>query len=108
MEGDGSRVTFLACSWVPREDEEPGKETEKVGPPPPSPRPWGLEEQLPALTAPQSPGWGRLNPSGAGIRESREQRGCAHMFLWVWPKCCVPHRWGLPLAALLNSLTLES
>lgn len=41
MEGDGSRVTFLACSWVPREDEEPGKETEKVGPPPPLPQALG-------------------------------------------------------------------
>lgn len=42
-QGAGSRVTSLACSWVPREAEEPGKETEKSLPSP-SPEAWGLGE----------------------------------------------------------------
>lgn len=29
LEGDGSRATSPACSWVPREAEEPGKEMRK-------------------------------------------------------------------------------
>ena len=32
MEGEGSRVTSPACSWIPREAEEPGKETEPAAP----------------------------------------------------------------------------
>lgn len=48
MERDGSRVTSMACSWIPREAEEPGKETEKVAPLSlPLLRPLGLGEQLP-------------------------------------------------------------
>lgn len=98
MKGDGSRVASLACSSIPREAEEPGKETEKVTPPPPQ-RPLGLGEQLPAQTTPRSPsGWRRLNPSGAGLRESGEQHRCTHTFSRAWPKCCV----GLPLAVLLR------
>lgn len=50
VEGEGSRVTSLACSCIPREAEEPGKETEHR--PPPSLRPLGLGERLPAQTAP--------------------------------------------------------
>lgn len=32
LEGDRSEVTSQACSWVPWEAEEPGKETEKQAP----------------------------------------------------------------------------
>lgn len=39
MEGEGSRVTSLACSWIPREAEEPGKEAEQAAP---LPTPRGL------------------------------------------------------------------
>lgn len=91
MEGDGSRVTSMACSWIPREAEEPGKETKKV-PPLPLPRPLGLGEQLPALTTPQAlglgTGWGQLNPSGAGIQEGREQQMCIHLLTHLAQMLC--------------------
>lgn len=102
--GMGQGSPFWHVAGSPGRPEEPGKETEKVGLPP-SPFPQALGTRRAASC---TDNWGWLNPFGAGIRESREQLRCAHMFLWVWPKCCVPHRWGLPLAALLNTPALES
>lgn len=58
MEGEGSRVTSLACSWIPREAEEPGKEAEQAAP---LPTPRGLgdwESSFLHRPAPQSPGAG--------------------------------------------------
>lgn len=46
-EGAGSGVTSQACSWIPREAEEPGKETEKAAPFPLPQRPLRLGEWLP-------------------------------------------------------------
>ena len=109
MEGDGSRVTFLACSWIPRVAEEPGKETEKVTP---LPLPVGLWDWKSSFLHQHllSPlGGKRLNPSGAGIREDRAIQMCTQVLVGVAQMLC-PAQVGPStcLAALLNTLTWES
>lgn len=109
MEGDGSRVTFLACSYIPREAEEPGKETEKVTPLSLPPGLWDWKSSFLHQHLLSPPGWGRLNPSGAGVREDRATQMCTLVLVGVAQVLCpAPVRPSTCLAALLNTLTLET
>lgn len=104
--GQGSPLWHVVGS--PGRPRSLGKRLRKLLPSPVPRGLWDWESSFLHRQLLSPPGWGRLNPSGAGIRESRGQRRCSPVFSQVWPEGRVLLTCHLPLAVVFNTLIPES